>query len=341
MNEKDQPAKTTDGSQESVPPSSPSGVPDSSASECGQAPTSGERGPAPKPWDRSDPIETDILCPSCSYNLRGLTSDRCPECGLALDAIRSHTSQIPWVHRKKIGWYLAYWKTVWFVMTRRRQMSTETARPVSYSDAQKFRWLTILHAYLPILAATVLLYIYAPATWTTPKSAFSWAPPGFMVGRLSWPVLAFSEVWPVALLHVGFLLWLVAGTGGPSYFFHPRDLPVHEQNRAVALSYYASAALAWTFLPVCLFLAPWASPGNREEWSIPCTVLAWALLFVESAALYLDSMFLLARTVPGRAARLRLMGVLLPLLWLVLAVVLIPGVFVIVFAVLVVVDSLS
>ncbi|MCH8146388.1 MAG: hypothetical protein IH987_00105 [Planctomycetes bacterium] len=341
MNE-EQPAQTdSTQSPEGLPPSPSSGAARTSRNECGQDPSSREDGPETESPDDARPIETDILCPSCSYNLRGLTSNRCPECGLALDAIRSHTSQIPWVHRKQIGWYRAYWKTVWYVMTRRRQMSTETARPISYGDAQKFRMLTVLHAYLPILAATVLLYIYAPATWTTPKSAFPWAPPGFMVVRLSWPVLAFSEVWPVALLHVGFLLWLVAGTGVASYFFHPRDLPVHVQNRAVALSYYASAALAWTFLPVCLFLAPWASPGNREEWSIPCTVLAWALLFVEAAALYLDSMFLLARTIPGRAARLRLIGVLLPLLWLVLAVVLIPGVFAIIFAVLVVVDSLS
>jgi len=338
MNEKDQPAKTTDGSQESVPPSSPSGVPDSSASECGQAPTSGERGPAPKPWDRSDPIETDILCPSCSYNLRGLTSDRCPECGLALDAIRSHTSQIPWVHRKKIGWYLAYWKTVWFVMTRRRQMSTETARPVSYSDAQKFRWLTILHAYLPILAATVLLYIYAPATWTTPKSAFSWAPPGFMVGRLSWPVLAFSEVWPVALLHVGFLLWLVAGTGVASYFFHPRDLPVHLQNRAVALSYYANAALAFTFVPLLLGWIIWESFGF-DSWLMIAIVSV--ILLIQLGAWWFDSVGILVRTPGIRSARVRVMAVLLPVLWLVLAVVIIPGVPVLILGALIVLDSLA
>ena len=29
--------------------------------------------------------ERDVVCPGCSYNLRGLTSDRCPECGDALE----------------------------------------------------------------------------------------------------------------------------------------------------------------------------------------------------------------------------------------------------------------
>ncbi len=27
----------------------------------------------------------DVVCPGCSYNLRGLKSDRCPECGDALE----------------------------------------------------------------------------------------------------------------------------------------------------------------------------------------------------------------------------------------------------------------
>ena len=29
--------------------------------------------------------ERDIVCPGCAYNLRGLTSDRCPECGDRLE----------------------------------------------------------------------------------------------------------------------------------------------------------------------------------------------------------------------------------------------------------------
>ena len=29
--------------------------------------------------------DRDIVCPGCAYNLRGLTSDRCPECGDQLE----------------------------------------------------------------------------------------------------------------------------------------------------------------------------------------------------------------------------------------------------------------
>ena len=32
-------------------------------------------------------ISAEYHCPDCGYSLRGLTSDRCPECGLVLDFI--------------------------------------------------------------------------------------------------------------------------------------------------------------------------------------------------------------------------------------------------------------
>ncbi|MCH9034411.1 MAG: hypothetical protein IID42_07895 [Planctomycetes bacterium] len=346
MNENDQPGNPTDESRKSVPPSPSSGVPESSPSECGQVPTSREHGSDTAPADRFRPIETDILCPSCSYNLRGLTSNRCPECGLALDAVRDHTSQIPWVHRKKIGWYRAYWKTVWFVTTRRRQMSTETAMPVSYRDAQKFRWLTVLHAYLPILAATAVLYTQAPASWTAPGSSFpglmatrpALALPGFMATRPAWLALAFLEIWPVALVHLGILLWLAAATGVASYFFHPRDLPVHLQNRAVALSYYANAALAFTFVPLLLGWMIWESFGIDSWLTI---TLVSVILSIQLGAWAFDSVGILVRTPGIRSARVRVMAVLLPVLWLVLAVVIIPGVPALILGALIVLDSLA
>lgn len=60
-------------------------------------------------------IPEDIFCPACAYDLRGATSDCCPECGRSLDNLRSTTSRIPWVHRKDLGHLRAYWQTVWMV----------------------------------------------------------------------------------------------------------------------------------------------------------------------------------------------------------------------------------
>ena len=105
-------------------------------------------------------IGYDLFCPACGYNLRGLTDDRCPECGNTFDRATLHVSRIPWVHRNQLGRFRAYWQTVWLVITRPRQFRDEVLHPVSYRDAQQFRWITILHAYLPVLAGTVALYLF-------------------------------------------------------------------------------------------------------------------------------------------------------------------------------------
>ncbi len=104
-------------------------------------------------------IAQDIFCQDCGYNLRGLTGDRCPECGRSLEGLRSNVSKIPWVRRKEIGRFRAYWKTVWFVMFRQRQFCDEMARLVNYRDSQYFRWLTVLFACLPFAVAEMILQV--------------------------------------------------------------------------------------------------------------------------------------------------------------------------------------
>jgi hypothetical protein len=210
-------------------------------------------------------IPHDLYCQECGYNLRGLISDRCPECGHSLETVRATGSQIPWVHRKKLAWFRAYWKTVWMVMFRQRRFCEEMARPVSYRDSQSFRWLTILHAYVPIVVLTLALYL----SWWL--SGVHDAGPTIRVldemvarlglSRIHYPGLiheALPIVWPVVWFHVLFLLYLVALTGVPSYFFHPKDAPIPLQNRAIALSYYTCAPLALTAVPAVLLTAAFA-----------------------------------------------------------------------------------
>src|SRR4051812_12709994 len=47
--------------------------------------------------------QLDLHCPQCGYNLRGIDSDVCPECGLAIDRVAFAQSQLPWSHRRRIG----------------------------------------------------------------------------------------------------------------------------------------------------------------------------------------------------------------------------------------------
>ena len=151
--------------------------------------------------DRAEMPE-DIFCPGCSYNLRGSIGDRCPECGYSLAEMRSDVCRIPWVRRRELGRFRAYWRTVWMVTFGNRRFCEEYARPVSYADARTFRWVTLLHAYLPALLGTVLLYLALPPNPEAPDPFQQWLTVGTVMGPPSLVDRAYAEVWPAAGVHI-------------------------------------------------------------------------------------------------------------------------------------------
>lgn len=247
-------------------------------------------------------IRGDLFCPECGYNLRGLTSDRCPECGYSLEALRSRIPRLPWAHRAEIGRMRAYWQTVWMVMFRHKRFCEEIARPVDYRDAQRFRWVTVLHAYVPILIGTVLLY-----AWVDPRRF-----DGTFLDDVS------HAAWPLVGLHVCILLFLAGATGLPSYFFHPRGVPVEQQNRAIALSYYAAAALAWKPMVFVIFVAGELLSDVHWVLGSAVSIAAGGLLLGQVFAWIADLIHVGVRVMPQRKGRLVLLAVTLPFLWLVL-----------------------
>jgi len=176
------------------------------------------------------PLPVGIVCPDCGYDLRGSTSARCSECGFALDGLRSQETQVPWSHRRELGWLRAYWKTVWLVLRRPKQFCLEMSRPVSYADSQSFRWITTLHAYPPVVVVAAVWYYFEQRR-----------------GRGG----GGDELWLLAGVLIWLLLALVLLPGLASYFFQPREHTTEQQNRAIALSYYA-----WSPLALLLFALP-------------------------------------------------------------------------------------
>lgn len=179
-------------------------------------------------------LSEGVLCPDCGYDLRGSTSARCPECGFALGVLRTAASQIPWSYRRELGWFRAYWKTVWLVVRWPKRFCIEMARPVSYADSQSFRWVTLLHVYLPILLGSLM--------WPVSDYIRGW-----QGGAVMWWLLGGLQVVALGLLA------MVPGLA--SYFFQSRRLLVEAQNRAIALSYYAWAPLAVLPLVLPLYVA--------------------------------------------------------------------------------------
>lgn len=247
------------------------------------------------------PIAVDIFCQNCGYNLRGLTCDRCTECGRSLEGIRSETTRIPWAHRREIGWFRAYWKTFWFVMFRQKEFCDEMARPVGFAASQGFRWTTVAFAYLPVLAADLVLWIERmPCPDTDEISTMLW-----------------SNMWFVVLLHLGFVLFLAAATGVPSYFFHPRDVPIVQQNRAIALSYYASGPLSLFLLPTVAAMT-WLHVG-LDHWIGLLSILLMVILPILQFGIWWSDLYRLARgLMPQRPQRAVSLAILCPLFWLIL-----------------------
>ena len=265
-----------------------------------------ERGAA-RPTDQPA-IEQDLFCPECAYNPRGLTSDRCPECGYDLESIRAPVSGIPWVYRKEMGRFRAYWKTVGLVMFRQKRFCDEMARPVSYADSQSFRWVTVLHTYLPVLPATFLQYGLA---WPAP---FDEEVLDFL----------FSTVWPIGVVHVAILLFLAAATGVPSYFFHPRGAQVALQNRAIALSYYACGPLAVTALPLAAAVIGVAVGPDRRV-GLGFMLIAALVPMGQVLAWWTDLVRINRRVMPQRKGATVLVEMLLPVLWLALGALILVG----------------
>ncbi len=249
------------------------------------------------------PLPVGILCPDCGYDLRGSTSERCPECGFLLEPLRAGESQVPWSHRGQLGWFKAYWKTVWLVTRRPKRFCVEATRPVSYPDSQSFRWVTIVHVYVSSLIGA-LAWILEGSSWRI--GGFPWILGGLLFCSLALPVLL---------------------PGLASYFFQPRHLTVEQQSRAIALSYYAWAPLAivsWA-LPF-LVAALMRRPPWRPTISVGLAILAGLIVIMAVAMAYGLVMEFAKRTLHLRPGAMFLRMIVLSALLLGLSslVVLIP-----------------
>jgi hypothetical protein len=189
----------------------------------------------------------DRFCPECGYDLRGLLSDRCPECGLAIDAASS-TSPIPWSHRARIGRLRAFRRTVILATFQPKRLAGAAAVPVDWRDAVLFRRLVVILASLPIVVAAVCVFHWMGGTdflsLVANPASLPWPPSPAPSKWMSEPLMCWSAgVMLPPVLPIGILLAIAIITAAPSYWFHPRQVPLVRQNRAVAVSAYLCAPL--------------------------------------------------------------------------------------------------
>ena len=181
----------------------------------------------PRPAPAGSPFDRDFFCEKCGYNLRGLPRDTstCPECGATVSLKRVTSSQLPWGQRETRGFLDAYWATVKLVLTQPGRFRSELweGGRLSERDANKFRWATILHAYVPLMGLWLALL-------PVPK-----------------PMRPGERLVPYAVgMSIIMLWWLHRSTRLLIAFLRRQTINVDVYRRLVALAHYAPAALALT-----------------------------------------------------------------------------------------------
>jgi hypothetical protein len=266
---------------------------------------------------------TELYCVDCGYDLRQLDSERCPECGAVIDRTVSGQSIIPWRQRAWVGWFRGFWDTVWLVSRHPAKLAVEMNRPADLAAALRFRQIVVMLATLVLAPASMIAaHVLAEANGLSPFFNAN-DPLGSAIG-------AFGLLCVLA----GCLAFLLCATGVSSYFFDSRSLSIEQQNRAIALSYYACGPLAYAPLVAffCGVLIFHASAGAR--WYVPLWLRI--ALFITAALPPLLLALVVWRT-PVRLMRVATrcdvhrqaaMRILLPIAWALLAglfVVVIPA----------------
>jgi hypothetical protein len=268
--------------------------------------------------------QVDLHCRQCGYNLRGIESNVCPECGLPIDRAAFAQSQLPWSHRRRIGYIRAYLRTLGMALLDSRRLAAEVARPVSYRDAQLFRLITVTLAWIPLAALVISARepMHLQASTFIAQNSRSFAPMLPTNFWIWWPWVVGATAPAVAPIAIALLLLLVSGV--QSYYFHPRGVPIPLQNRAIALSYYACAPiLLLPVIPILILavhsLASTFSHGSAFRMVMALGFVAAALPAITIAWAWITTVRLHRRIVHASTGASLLLALTLPLAWIICA----------------------
>jgi hypothetical protein len=218
---------------------------------------------------------------------------------------------------------------VWLVIRRPGVIGQEVHRPVNRRDALQFRSEVVRRALLAVWAAVLGTQL----TWgLEPRGLISLEPRWLFTSTLP-PTIDLAicyyaglTLWPMPW--IGALACVIAWTGAASYFFDSSSLSPIKRERAVSLSYYASAPLALLLVPMVLFGVMFAlyALGVIDE-STPLTLdvqiiiaCAWGSLALVILLLYGGTLGVLRRSGDGMGLRTFVAAMGLPAVWLLIAV---------------------
>jgi hypothetical protein len=190
---------------------------------------------APPPVDPN----RDLICGGCRYNLKGIASDRCPECGRLIDRAHLTLHLIPWEQRRDIGKIAAFLRMIWRGMFDVPALAAHAQRPVSYAAAVRFR--LVLVFWVGLLGALALGWAILNNSSSSPLGRMTQFEP------LEWEQalwLFFLNPISFGVSLIALWIWLWLATGINAALVPLKGLSIEQQNRAMALAQYSCAPLA-------------------------------------------------------------------------------------------------
>jgi hypothetical protein len=185
----------------------------------------------------------NIVCPGCSYDLRGRASDRCPECGLNVAGIESWKSGIPWRGATRID-FLDVFSTMWAVVARPIS-AIELSNPANLRRSRWFRAIMVpgvaMACFLgAALARPETLLGVSELGSSSQASADVALPLNLMRSGQAGPVISNEWVLVVAICS---LAWAACATGIPFFWFYDRSRSDDHNARAIDIANYLSGTL--------------------------------------------------------------------------------------------------
>jgi len=207
-----------------------------------------------------------LFCPTCNYDLRAISSDRCPECGMQIERGGRDMPLLPWSHRKTLGTLRAYFRTGTLAVLHPGRLAREALRPVHLADAKQFRRTTVLIAYTPLLVlmgfGIAFIHYGSPGRWGNvvfaPGTIWQFHTPLGNRRPIQDEWMGWAAEVCVALVAAGALWFFLSGASRlAALFFYSKGIPRERQARYILLSLYTSAPLCLLPIPLIALSIAW------------------------------------------------------------------------------------
>jgi len=187
-----------------------------------------------------------VLCPACGYDLRGMTADRCSECGLVIDPEVLRRSAVPWAHRKSVGRVRAFLRTAWMVTGDGKALRQEAAKEQSARDGAWFRrWVAAVLAACCLFIAGAMVEKDALKDMVV-QPHFVYSATGGMPGWQQDLVVPWSAglvIRPAFFVYAVLVAFYVSRA--PGLVLHTRGMAPDYAEAVRAIGGYVSAPLFW------------------------------------------------------------------------------------------------